>query len=300
MVEQVRRFNRVVTERIGALDETYLGRGRPLGETRLLWEVGVDGADVRDLRRRLGIDAGYVSRLLRSLQAQGLVSIETGSTDRRVRRARLTSDGLAERAELDRGSDELVRGMLEPLDQRRRERLIDAMHDVERLIEASMIATAVADPTSDDARWCIEQYFAELSDRFEAGFDPSLSIPADARDLTPPAGLLRVAHLRGRPVGCGALKFHPHAPAELKRMWVSGDVRGLGLGRRLLRELERDAAAAGAKVVRLETNRTLSEAINLYRHEGYREVERFNDEPYAHHWFEKRLPAGSAGLGAVP
>src|ERR1043166_1672593 len=101
MVEQVRRFNRVVTERIGALDETYLGRGRPLGETRLLWEVGVDGADVRDLRRRLGIDAGYVSRLLRSLQAQGLVSIETGSTDRRVRRARLTSVGLAERAELD-------------------------------------------------------------------------------------------------------------------------------------------------------------------------------------------------------
>jgi DNA-binding MarR family transcriptional regulator/predicted GNAT family N-acyltransferase len=289
IVEQVRRFNRVVTERIGALDETYLGRGRPLGETRLLWEVGVDGADVRDLRRRLGIDAGYASRLLRSLKAQGLISIETGSTDRRVRRACLTSDGLAERAELDRGSDELVRGMLEPLDERRRERLIAAMRDVERLIEASMIATSVADPTTDDSRWCIEQYFAELGDRFEAGFDPSLSIPADADDLTPPIGLLRVAHLRGRPVGCGALKFHLRAPAELKRMWVSADVRGLGLGRRLLRELEQDAAAAGAEVVRLETNRTLTEAINLYRQEGYREVERFNDEPYAHHWFEKRL-----------
>ncbi len=288
-VDQVRRFNRAVTERIGALDETYLGRGRPLGETRLLWEIGVDGVDVRDLRRRLGIDAGYASRLLRSLEAEKLVSIEAGTADRRVRRAHLTSKGLAERAELDRLSDELVGGMLERLDDPRRDRLIAAMHEVERLIEASMITTAVADPTASDSRWCIAQYFAELGDRFEAGFDPALSIPADDRDLTPPAGLLRVAHLRGRPIGCGALKFHDGAPAELKRMWVSPDARGLGLGRRLLRELEQDAAAAGAGAVRLETNRSLTEAINLYRQAGYREVDRFNDEPYAHHWFEKRL-----------
>ena len=91
MIEQVRRFNRVVTERIGALDETYLGRGRPLGETRLLWEVGPDGADLRDLRRRLDIDDGYASRLLRSLEAQGLVDVETVASDRRVRRARPTA-----------------------------------------------------------------------------------------------------------------------------------------------------------------------------------------------------------------
>jgi ribosomal protein S18 acetylase RimI-like enzyme len=288
-VDQVRRFNRVVTERIGALDETYLGRGRPLGETRLLWEIGVDGVDVRDLRRRLGIDAGYASRLLRSLEAEKLVSIEAGTADRRIRRARLTSKGLAERAELDRLSDELVGGMLEQLDDPRRDRLIAAMHEVERLIEASMITTAVADPTAPASRWCIVQYVAELGNRFAGGFDPALSIPADARDLTPPAGLLRVAHLRGRPIGCGALKFHDGAPAELKRMWVSPDARGLGLGRRLLRELERDATVAGACAVRLETNRSLTEAINLYRQAGYREVDRFNDEPYAHHWFEKRL-----------
>ena len=63
----------------------------------------------------------------------------------------------------------------------------------------------------------------------------------------------------------------------------------MGLGRRLLRELEQDAASAGATVIRLETNRTLTEAINLYRQAGYREVDRFNDEPYADHWFEKRI-----------
>jgi len=105
----------------------------------------------------------------------------------------------------------------------------------------------------------------------------------------PPAGALMIARLKARPVGCGALKFHGRKPAELKRMWVSPDVRGLGVGRRLLGELERFAAGSGVKVVRLETNRTLKEAIQLYRTSGYREVPAFNDEPYAHHWFEKRL-----------
>jgi ribosomal protein S18 acetylase RimI-like enzyme len=90
-------------------------------------------------------------------------------------------------------------------------------------------------------------------------------------------------------VGCGALKFHGGEPAELKRMWVSPEARGLGLGGRLLRCLESAAADAGATVVRLETNGSLSEAIALYRKAGYSEVDAFNDEPYAHHWFEKRL-----------
>jgi ribosomal protein S18 acetylase RimI-like enzyme len=93
-------------------------------------------------------------------------------------------------------------------------------------------------------------------------------------------------------VGCGALKFHASEPAELKRMWVSPEARGLGLGGRLLRCLEQAAGDAGATVVRLETNGSLAEAIALYRKAGYSEVDAFNDEPYAHHWFEKRLTAG--------
>jgi GNAT superfamily N-acetyltransferase len=98
-----------------------------------------------------------------------------------------------------------------------------------------------------------------------------------------------VARLRGRPVGCGALKFHGRGTVELKRMWVASDARGFGLGRRLLTELERYAGKAGATVVHLETNRALPEAIALYRSSGYVEVAPFNAEPYAHHWFEKRL-----------
>jgi ribosomal protein S18 acetylase RimI-like enzyme len=102
-------------------------------------------------------------------------------------------------------------------------------------------------------------------------------------------GLLLIARLRGTPVGCGALKFHRDAPAELKRMWVAPDTRGLGLGRRILTALEHQAAGHGAEVVRLETNASLVEAIALYRSSGYREVAAFNDEPFADHWFAKDL-----------
>jgi GNAT superfamily N-acetyltransferase len=163
------------------------------------------------------------------------------------------------------------------------------MTNDEQRPSASEIRVAVEDPSTADARWCIEQYLAELNARFDAGFDPARSISADPHELVPPAGALLVARLDGRPIGCGALKFHDDAPAELKRMWVAPEARGLGLGRRLLQELEQYARAAGAHTVRLETNRTLVEAIALYRRSGYREVDAFNDEPYAHHWFEKRL-----------
>ena len=290
MVARVRSFNRAVTERVGALDEEYMGRGRPLGEARLLWEIGLEGAEVRELRRRLAIDSGYVSRLLRSLEADGLVAVETDRTDRRVRRARLTRAGRDERAALDRVADDRALSILGPLDERQRTRLVRAMEEVERLLLASSITIEPEDPTTDDARWCIEQYFAELEQRFDGGFDPARSIPADPAELTPPSGLQLVARRREQPLGCGALKLHGDEPAELKRMWVSPEARGLGLGRRLLRELEQRAADAGARAVRLETNGSLTEAIALYRASGYDEVAPFNDEPYAHHWFEKRLP----------
>jgi DNA-binding MarR family transcriptional regulator/GNAT superfamily N-acetyltransferase len=289
MVDQVRSFNRTMTERVGALNDHFLGRNHPLGEARLLWEIGARGARIRELRSRLGLDSGYVSRLLRSLEGQGLVTVGPSEHDGRVRQVQLTEAGLRERAELEHRADAFARSLLEPLNDRQRERLVAAMADVERLLIASMVRIGIADPRSPDAQWCIEQYFAELNQRFEAGFDPTLGIQALPYELTPPGGLLLVARLREEPVGCGALKFHEHAPAEIKRMWVAPLVRGLGLGRRLLEALEHHARDAGVSVLHLETNHTLLEAIQLYRDCGYQEVEAFNDEPYAHHWFEKRL-----------
>jgi DNA-binding MarR family transcriptional regulator/GNAT superfamily N-acetyltransferase len=288
-VQQIRSFNRTAAERIGVMNNRFLGRDRPIGEARLLWEIGTAGADIRDLRGRLGLDSGYVSRMLRSLERQGLVVTEVNPADRRVRRARLTETGLAERTELDRRSDDVALSFLEPLSEGQRAKLVTAMAEVERLLSASMVSISIENPTTPDAQWCIAQYFTELNARFEAGFDPSVSISADAHELTPPAGALLIARLRQQPVGCGALKFHADAPAELKRMWVAPAVRGLGVGRRLLHELEQQAKATGARTIRLETNRALSEAIELYRRNGYHEVQAFNHEPYAHYWFEKRL-----------
>jgi len=293
-IERVRSFNRTVTEGIGVLDDRFLGRGRPVGESRLLWEIGRDGAEIRGLRARLGLDSGYVSRVLRSLGRQRLVRVSVSRADRRARRACLTAKGLAERAVLDRRSDALAERLLRPLNDAQRAALVAAMTTVDRLLQASMVRFDLEPPRSADARWCVGQYFAELNARFDAGFDPARSISADARELTWPAGLLIVARLRGRPIGCGALKLHGTAPAEVKRMWISPDARGLGLGARLLEELERRARDARVRVVRLETNRALREAIALYSRAGYVEVDRFNDEPYAHHWFEKRLGRGSA------
>lgn len=288
-IRQIRSFNRIVAEGIGAIDDRFLGRGRPMGESRLLWEIGVNGADLRTLRARLNLDSGYLSRTLVSLERQGLVVVRAHPDDRRVRCASLTEAGANERAELEKLSDAVACRVLEPLSDEQRCKLVAAMSEVERLLQASMVRVAIDDPNSKDARWCFEQYFAELNARFDSGFDPLLSLSADAHELTAPEGALIVARLHGSPIGCVALKFHGESPSELKRMWVSQSVRGLGLGRRLIEEAEIHARQIGIRVVRLETNRTLLEAIGLYRRSGYVEVEAFNAEPYAHHWFEKKL-----------
>jgi DNA-binding MarR family transcriptional regulator/GNAT superfamily N-acetyltransferase len=289
--ERVRRFNRTVTQRIGALDDEYLGRGRPLGASRLLWEIGPEGTDARSLRARLDLDSGYLSRLLRSLEDDGLVRVGTDPDDKRVRTVRLTKPGEAERRLLDQQSDDLARSLLAPLNESQRSRLMNAMEIVEQLLTAGLVEIAIEDPTGDAAQFCIQSYFAELDDRFDAGFDPAQSISADAAELTEPDGLLLVARLRDEAIGCGALKLHGREPAEIKRMWVAPSARGLGVGRRILNELERNAGRRGVKVVRLETNQSLTEAANLYRAAGFVEVAPFNDEPYAHHWFEKRVEA---------
>jgi DNA-binding MarR family transcriptional regulator/ribosomal protein S18 acetylase RimI-like enzyme len=288
-VASVRSFNRTVTQRVGALQDEYLARGRPLGASRVLWEIGHDGADVRALRARLDLDSGYFSRLLRSLERERLVVVGPDRSDKRVRTVRLTAAGRAEWALIDRRSDELAQSLLAPLGDEQRARLVEAMGVVERLLTAGLVDVAIEDPRSAAARFCLESYYAELDSRFDTGFDLGRAISTTAEDLTEPAGLLLVARLHGEPIGCGALKLQGDVPFYIKRMWVAPEARGLGVGRRILSELEDHARRRGAEVVRLETNKTLTEAVSLYRSAGYVEVEAFNDEPYAHRWFAKRL-----------
>ena len=288
-IARIRRFNRTVAEGIGTLTDHFLGRGRPYGESRVLWEIGTQGADIRELRDRLGLDSGYVSRLLRSLQRQKLVRVTIGKSDHRVRRVELTVAGRRERRVLDSRSAALAKRMLDPLTEKQRAAFLDAVAQVERLLQPSLVRFAIERPTSADAQWCWQQYFAELDERFQSGFDPGVALPVDVHEVTPPGGALIVARLHGRPIGCGSVKTPRGAPAYLKRMWVARQARGLGVGRRLLAELEDYARSTGAGVIHLETNRTLTEAIALYRASGYVEVPPFNAEPYAHHWFEKRI-----------
>lgn len=286
--QQVRRFNRAVTGRIGVLSDNYLGSGRPLGEARLLFEIGRDGANVRDLRTRLSLDSGYLSRLLRSLERQGLATSQRADGDARVRRITLTPKGRKEWGALDRRSQELASSLLAPLGERQRERLLAAMEEVERLMRASSVTIEPADPGSAEARMCIAAYFGELQERFDAGFDPARSTSADPAELVPPAGLFLVARLDGQPVGCGALKINGRRLGEIKRMWVAPSARGLGIAQRLLDALEKHATDAGLDILQLDTNRSLSEARALYARNGYVEIAPYNTNPYAHHWYEKR------------
>ena len=224
-IEQVRRFNRIVTQHVGALEESYLRRGRPLGQARLLHEIGPDGIEVRTLRDRLKLDSGYVSRLLRALEGQGLVEMGSGKADGRVRRAALTPKGRAERDTYDTLSDELAASFLATLDPAQRERLIQAMAEVERLLRAGAVELRFEAADSAAAQSCLEQYFRELAERFEVGFDPARSNSASVAEMTPPAGFFIVAWLDGQPAGCGAFKVSDALTGEIKRMWTAPSAR---------------------------------------------------------------------------
>jgi DNA-binding MarR family transcriptional regulator len=278
-IARVRDFNRLVTRQVGALNDRYLGR-RPLGELRVLHEIGLDGATPRDVRARLGLDSGYVSRMVRALQRDGLVEERPHPSDGRTKRLGLTPAGRSELGEVDRISDEMAASVLEPLSAAERERLLGAQAEVRRLLAISMVSIAPEDPSSADARWCSANYVAELNHRFARSFDP---------DPIPPGDLFLLARLNGQPAGCGALGTLRPGVAEFKRIWVDRPHRGLGIGARLLEALEERAAALGHRTVLLDTNGSLLEAQRMYASRGYVETARYNDNPYADFWFEKRL-----------
>ncbi|APH71708.1 helix-turn-helix domain-containing GNAT family N-acetyltransferase [Aquibium oceanicum] len=286
----VRDFNRVVTLRTGAVDGSYLGRGRPLGQARLIFEIGQGGSDLRALRERLKLDSGYMSRLLRALERQGLVAVEDDGDDRRRRRVRLTTKGEAEWAAYDGLSDDLARSWLSPLSDTQRHRLLAAMDEVRNLLAAASVEISQVAADSEDALACVAAYVAELAVTFEEGFDPANGNPTpETEALTPPNGSFLLARLDGQAIGCGALRTMEPGTGEIKRMWVAPQARGLGVARRLLSALEDKARELGMARVRLDTNRALTRAQEMYRKAGYRDIGRFNDNPYADFWFEKDL-----------
>jgi DNA-binding MarR family transcriptional regulator len=297
-VAVVRRFNRSYTQRIGVLDDSFLGLGMPLGPARLLFEVGVAPATTQGpltsqtLRERLGLDSGYLSRLLRRLEEEGLINVIPDPEDRRRRRVSLTEAGRERWKELERRSDDQARLIVDPLTPRQRERLARALGEADLLVRAATVTFEPVDPAAPVARDVVGRYFAEIGRRF--GFDPSGESEKDVLLLVPPAGVFVVALSDGDPVACGGLQtIAPLADGtsvgELKRMWVHDDWRGAGLGSRLLRRLEDEARKLGLAVARLDTNGALTEAIAMYERAGFRPIDRYNDNPWATHFFEKHL-----------
>lgn len=278
--DTLRRFNRTYTQRIGALDESFLGTGRPLGVTRLLFEIGNDGATVRELRDRLDLDSGYLTRLLRRLTDDGLVDVHPDPTDRRRRVATLTDAGRRAWSDLDDRSEVLAQAIVGPLTPRQRERLTAALATADLLVRAATVHFREVGPADPAAREAAGRYFAELDHRFPHGFDPG------EPDHT---GTFLVATSDGRPVAYGGVQHLSPDTGEIKRMWVADDWRGAGLGSRMLRELEALAARLGHARVVLDTNGTLLEAIAMYERSGYSGIARYNDNPYAERWFEKAL-----------
>jgi len=292
-VAVVRRFNRSYTQRIGVLEDSFLGLGMPLGPARLLFEIGAAPATTQAplttqaLRERLGLDSGYLSRLLRRLEEDGLIRVTPDPGDRRRRQVGLTGAGRERWRELERRSDDRARLIVGPLTERQRERLARALSEADLLVRAATVTFEPIDSASPVARDVVGRYFAEIGRRF--GFDPSGEKEKDSMLLVPPTGAFVVAGSDGEPVACGGLQTIAPGTGELKRMWVHDDWRGAGLGSRLLRHLEGQARELGHSIVRLDTNAALTEAIGMYQRAGYRAIDRYNDNRWATHFFEKHL-----------
>jgi DNA-binding MarR family transcriptional regulator/ribosomal protein S18 acetylase RimI-like enzyme len=286
--ETIRRFNRYYTQRIGILSDRYLGQSRPLAQARVLFEIGEDQLPVSELRIRLGLDSGYLSRLLRSLEREQLVTVIADSSDRRARIAVLTRSGRRELRLLNERSTAAAADLLASLSTPERERLLTAVQAVHRILRNAEVTVDEVDPDSADAQRCLRSYAAELDERFPEGF--AVSALMSPEEIRTGAGVCLVARDAHQAVGCGVLRPIDRGTAEIKHLWVAPDARGIGVSRRVLSELERIALARGMTTVRLDTHSVLTEAIHLYRTSGYTEIPAYGTNPHAHVWFEKYVP----------
>ena len=284
----LRRFNRTYTQRIGVLEESFLGTGRPLAVSRLLFEIGTaEGITARDLRERLDLDSGHLSRMLRRLEAEGLVSTRPDPTDQRRRVVLLTDAGRAARQELDDRSEELAARIVAPLTDRQRERLTEALATADLLVRAATVRLREVPPDDPGARHALGRYLAEIDERFPTGY----RVEGPVATAAGPGSTYVLATSDGEPVAYGGIRPAPavdERAVEIKRMWVHPDWRGAGLGSRMLRHLEALAHEQAASRMVLDTNEVLAEAIAMYERSGYRQVERYpGSDPHATHFFEK-------------
>ncbi len=286
-ITRIRNFGRSVAVEVGALEDSFLNRGRPLGAARVLNAIGLGYENLSELRAFLRLDTGLLSRLLRGLEAEGLIETKPNPNDRRSRIASLTANGKEEFDIYEKLSDERAATILARHKHARR--LLDAMDIVTVALSREDIAFEEADYASGIATKCLSAFAAELSKRLKLEFDLKKSGDPELSQMKPPHGTFVVARLGDMPVGCVGVKGTGVHFAEVKRMWIAPAARGLGLARRMMTTAEDAARALGIDTLRLDTNSALFEAVSLYRNMGWTEIERFNNDPYPDLFFEKQL-----------
>ena len=286
-INRIRNFGRAVAVEVGALEDSFLNRGRPLGSARVLNAIGLGYQDVSKLRAFLQLDTGLLSRLLRGLEVEELIETTTNPDDRRGRITRLTQKGKEEFDIYEKLSNERAAAILARHKNARR--LLDAMDVVTITLSRKDIVFEEVDYASELATRCLRAFAEELGKRLDLEFDLKKSGDPELSQMKHPHGTFIVARLGDMPVGCVGIKGSGGALAEVKRMWIAPAARGLGLARRLMTSAEEAARALGIATLRLDTNSSLVEAVGLYRAMGWAEIERFNDDPYPDLFFEKRL-----------
>jgi DNA-binding MarR family transcriptional regulator/GNAT superfamily N-acetyltransferase len=287
-IARLRRFNRAVVREAGALDTSFLGRGRPLGAARVLHLVRPEGTDVADIRARLGLDSGLMSRFLRALEREKLIESRTDPSDRRRSIAHLTPAGQAEVAAYlaiihDQSADVLAKAGV------RAGEVLAAMDLIATVLNRHQVDISPADPDTPEALACQRAYFDEILVRVSGARPDDFPLPDPHSDsYRPPQGRFLIAWSDELPVACVGLRALDDTTAEVKRLWVHPSARGQGLSRKMMAVIEAEARAMGYQRLKLDTNSALTEAVALYRATGWTDIAPYTTPP-ADTWMGKAL-----------
>jgi DNA-binding MarR family transcriptional regulator/GNAT superfamily N-acetyltransferase len=293
-VAAVRAFNRFYTARIGVLGDGLLRTPHSLTEARVLYELGQrEVTEVADLRREMDIDAGFLSRLLARLQRNGLVARERSTDDARRQRIRLTEEGSAAFAELDRRSADEIGTVLEALSEEDQRRLVAAMDTVQEVLTHAPPAAGfvLRSPRPGDLGWIVQRHGALYAQQY--GWDESFEalvaqiVAEYARDHDPRREAAWIAEVDGEPAGCVLCVRREDDVAQLRLLLVDPRARGRGIGARLIEECLRFAQRVGYKRITLWTNDVLHEARRLYERAGFELVESAPHHSFGHDLVEQ-------------
>jgi DNA-binding MarR family transcriptional regulator/N-acetylglutamate synthase-like GNAT family acetyltransferase len=287
-ISAVRAFNRFYTRRVGLLGADYLGSTFTVTEARVLYELANrDGPTATDIGRDLGLDAGYLSRILAGFTRRGLLHREPAADDRRRRHLALTDAGRSAFAPLDSRSHDEIGYILGELRSTAQDRLVDAMRTIEQVLEPQRQTAApylIRQPRAGDMGWVVHRHGVIYADEYgwDARFEGLVAgiVARFVERLDPARERCWIAERDGATVGCVFLVRRSKTIGQLRLLLVEPEARGLGIGARLVDECVRFARQAGYRRVMLWTNDVLVAARRIYEATGFQLV-----EEEAHHSF---------------